>query len=173
MSDALEEIAPRSRNRHNWTRGMPAYIERASAAREKKSPPPVAAKPVDVDKFDQQVGRKNRHTPAVVPPSIKNHRVLARFTDYQGLWLACRARLEELEMTRESLDALAGWPDRYAGKLFGGAQRKKLGIMSLGATVGATGTYLLLVEDPEATRKILARCKKRERPIRGTLKQLR
>jgi hypothetical protein len=56
----------------------------------------------------------------------------------------------------------------YSGKLLGAAQVKKFGKHSLGMTLGATCCKLVLVEDPEATAKMMARAKKRQRPIRET-----
>jgi hypothetical protein len=105
-------------------------------------------------------------TPAIVPPSIEiKGRVLAKFADYDGLWGVVRARVDELGITREGLDELCGHQDGYSGKLLGARQTKRFGMKSLGNILGATATYLVLVEDPEQTAKIMARCKKRVRPL--------
>jgi hypothetical protein len=106
---SLEEIALRTLHirspSHDWTRGMPPHIERASASREKKPPPPPIAKPVAVPPF--------------VPSTIElGGRVLAILGDYTGMQTASRTRVDEFGITREQLDFLsgnikAGIPERF------------------------------------------------------------
>jgi hypothetical protein len=104
---------------------------------------------------------------AVAPPPIEiSGRVLAVFSDYDGQWNAIRARVEAMAITRNELDFLSGLQDGYSGKLLGTAQRRRFGEVSLGATLGAICCKLVLVEDPEATAKMLARVQKRRRPTR-------
>jgi hypothetical protein len=133
-------------------------LARAKVAREKKPPPaPAAPKPVAV--------------PAIVRPPIPiNGRVLARIDDYNGMCRAFRARTDELQITRLELDYLSKLQDGYTAKILGPSQIKSLGKKSLGGILRGTGTYLILVEDAQATAKIMASCKKRERPIRGQLR---
>jgi hypothetical protein len=105
------------------------------------------------------------------PPAIKiKGRVLAEFADYNGLQQGIRGRVDAMEMTREELDHQSGNQPGYSGKLLGPKQVKKFGIVSLGNTLGGIGCKLLLVEDPEQTAKIMARCKLRERPLRPAKK---
>jgi len=81
-------------------------------------------------------------------------------SDYGGLLEAFRERAKELEISREGIDSVAGWADGYAGKLLGGAaakRRKIIGPVSLELMLGALGLKLILVEDPEATARTLAR----------------
>jgi hypothetical protein len=138
--------------------GVSPSLARAKVARDKKPPPPAIAKPVAV--------------PAIVPPTIElNGRVLAKVADYDGLWSAIRERVDEMEITREELNSQAQMQDGYAGKLLGPKQVKRFGIASLGKTLGAIGCRLLLVEDPVLTAKVMARYKKRTRPLRGTLSE--
>ena len=163
LGEFERQTAPRANERTNHNHlghrlgwGISPNIERASASREKKPQPSkaVAIKPAPV-------------APAIVPPSIKiSGRVLAKFSDYDGMWGAFRNRLDEMGITREELDHLSGMQPGYSGKLCGPRQVKKFGKHSLGCTLGATATYLVLVEDPEQTAKIMARCKKRVRPLR-------
>jgi hypothetical protein len=88
-------------------------------------------------------------------------------------FISCiRARVDALGITRIELDHLSGNQEGFSGKLLGAKQVKKFGKNSLGQTVGATGTYLLLVEDPEETAKIMARCKLRQRPLRPATRLL-
>src|SRR5882757_4712345 len=91
------------------------------------------------------------------PPSIPiTGRVLAVFDDYRGLRHALRDRTDEMGFTREDLDHLSGNQPGYSGKLLGRAQIKKFGKQSLGNVLGAVGTYLALVEDPEQIAKLKA-----------------
>ena len=96
---------------------------------------------------------------------LVNHHVLAIFDDYNGQWSAIRARVEALGITRLEFDHLTGLQEGYSGKLLGAAQRRRFGKESLGATLGGIGCKLVLIEDPEATAKIMARAQKRKLPF--------
>lgn len=85
---------------------------------------------------------------------------------YDGLIAALRARADELDMTRHEIDIQSGLPAGYTGKLFGAAQVKKLGRLSLGCVLGALGCQLLLIEDTRQTDRIVGRRQPRERPVR-------
>jgi hypothetical protein len=108
----------------------------------------------------------------VAPPPIKiKGRVLARFKDYDGLWAAVRGRYDAMGITRIGGDILSKLPDGYTGKLLGEAQVRKIGLHSLERVLKGTGCFLVLVEDPEASAKMMAtakelgllrRCQRRE-----------
>jgi hypothetical protein len=105
--------------------------------------------------------------PTVAQPPIKiKGRVLAQIADYDGLWSAMRGRVSELQLTMTELDGLSKCQDGYSAKILGPSQIKAFGKKSLGRMLGGTGTYLLLVEDVQATAKIKAIAKKRQRPLR-------
>jgi hypothetical protein len=89
-------------------------------------------------------------------------RVLATVTDYAGLIGALRQRCDELNITFEQLDVVAGFTDNYSSKILSPSLRpiRRLGHMSTGAILGALGLKLQLVEDPVA----LARVKDRYYP---------
>lgn len=81
-------------------------------------------------------------------------------SDYDGLLEAFRERAKELEISRERIDAIAGWADGYAGKLLSGAavkRRKIIGPLSLELMLGTLGLKMILIEDPEATARTVAR----------------
>jgi hypothetical protein len=82
--------------------------------------------------------------------------VLAVFSDYDGLWNAVRARVDAMGITRLELDHLSGNQEGYSGKVLGPKQVKKFGKHSLGSTLGALGSYLALVADPEQVAKLKA-----------------
>jgi hypothetical protein len=103
--------------------------------------------------------------PTIVSPVVEG-RVLAIFSDYGGLRNAIRARVDAMRMTRLELDFQAGLQDGYSSTLLAPAEVKKFGMVSLGATLGAIGCRLALIEDPEASAKIMAIAKKRRRPLR-------
>jgi hypothetical protein len=104
-------------------------------------------------------------TAAPPPPAIKG-RALAQVTDYDGLWLAMRGRISELQLTMLELDGLSEAADGYSAKILGPSQTKSFGKKSLGRMLRGTGTYLVLVENAQATAKIKAMAKKRSRPLR-------
>jgi hypothetical protein len=65
----------------------------------------------------------------------------------------------ELSISREEIDNLAGIATGYSGKLLSPARTKVFGKVSLGPTLGAIGCKLILVEDPAAAARTLARRK--------------
>jgi hypothetical protein len=150
MSDAHATLSDNRTKRggRNW--GIPPAIERARASREPKKPPaPVAAtKPAPVSIH------------AAAPPTIEIHgRPLARIKDYDGLWAAVRGRYDAMGITRMGADTLSNLPDGYTGKLLGAAQVRKIGLHSLERVLEGTGCFLVLVEDPEASAKMMAAAK--------------
>jgi hypothetical protein len=91
------------------------------------------------------------------PPSIEiTGRVLAVFSDYDGLHRAMATRAASLQLTREVIDDISGNQPGYSAKVLSPTQYKKFGKVSLGNTVGALGCYLLLIEDETETRKLLS-----------------
>jgi len=72
----------------------------------------------------------------------------------------CRARAEELAISRLELDRLAGLPAGYSGKLLGrdggGPRQKRMWPAGLEAMIGALGLKILLIEDEAATARTLA-----------------
>jgi hypothetical protein len=100
------------------------------------------------------------------PIEINGGRVLGSFDSYDGLCDVVRGRVAAMGITRLELDALSGNADGYSGKLLGPGQVKKFGKHSLERTLRGIGCKLVLVEDPEATTKIMARAEKRKRPLR-------
>jgi hypothetical protein len=164
MADALATLADdqpaHHRRHHDRPFGVSVNFTHTKLARDPKPPAPASprAKPKQP---------RRQVAPAIDQPAVEiSGRVLAKITDYDGLWSAIRARVDALGITRIELDHLSGNQEGYSGKLLGAKQVKKFGKNSLGQTVGATGTYLLLVEDPEETAKIMARCEHRKRPVR-------
>ena len=83
-------------------------------------------------------------------------------TDYRGLVEACRARADELAISRLEIDRLGGLPVGYAGKLLGkdgalpGKEHKKMWPRSLELMLGVLGLKILLIEDNVATARTLA-----------------
>jgi hypothetical protein len=83
-------------------------------------------------------------------------------TDYRGLVDACRARADELDLSRLEIDRLGGLPVGYAGKLLGrdggapGRKHKKMWPIALESMLGVLGLKILLIEDDVATARTLA-----------------
>ena len=99
--------------------------------------------------------------PPIVSP--RNTAALGRlFTDYRTLHETCRARADELGISRAEIDRLAGYPSGYAGKLLGknggepGRKNKKMWPFALESMLGVLGLKMLLLEDEAATAKTLA-----------------
>jgi hypothetical protein len=79
---------------------------------------------------------------------------------------AIRARRDELNISHETIDNIAGLQSGYTSKLLGPIQLKGFSHMSLGAVLGALGIGLTVVEDKEARAKVEGRWEQRKRPQR-------
>src|SRR5258708_26968362 len=83
-------------------------------------------------------------------------------TDYRTLVEACRARADELELSRFEIDRLGGLPTGYAGKLLGkdggdpGRKHKKMWPIALESMLGVLGLEILVIEDDAATARTRA-----------------
>ncbi len=79
--------------------------------------------------------------------TMTNHNDLMEVRSYSALIAAFRARADEMEITRETVDAAGGLPSGYTGKLLGAAHVKYLGPMSLGAILGILQLKLIVAPD--------------------------
>ena len=91
-------------------------------------------------------------------------KVLGEFSDYDQMITALRARAAELNLSGETIDTISGLPSRYAQKLLGPHQIRKLGATSLGPFLGALAVRCLIVEDKAA----LARLRRQATPRNGS-----
>ena len=60
-----------------------------------------------------------------------------------------RRRANELQLSRENIDAIAGWADRLAGKLLSPNPVRRIGMQSLQPMLAALGLKLIVAEDPD------------------------
>jgi len=77
---------------------------------------------------------------------------------------ALRARRDELNISHETIDNIAGLQSGYTSKLLAPTPIKNLGAMSMGALLGALGMALVAVPDPDAVAQVQTRWQKRKRP---------
>jgi hypothetical protein len=77
------------------------------------------------------------------------------------LHAAVRARAEQLEVSRATVDQVAGLPDGYASKLLSVVPMKNMGKISLGPMLRTLGLKLVVTEDPEALAAMSHRLPKR------------
>jgi hypothetical protein len=83
------------------------------------------------------------------------------------------ARRDELELSHETIDDLAGLPDRYFSKLVGPSPDRGFGEMSLRSVLGALAlgvAVVVLVEDPEQAKRMRPRWGQRRRKSRKSQK---
>jgi hypothetical protein len=80
---------------------------------------------------------------------------------------AIRARRDELNVSHELIDDLAGLQSGYTSKLLAPEPMKGLGPMSLPALLGALGAALVLVEDSAQAERVRDRWTPRKRPPRA------
>jgi hypothetical protein len=77
---------------------------------------------------------------------------------------ALRARREELQLTCERLDDIAGFPGGYSAKLLAKNPIKNLGWLSFGLALDSMGVALVMVENPEQIKRVKSRWVARQRP---------
>jgi hypothetical protein len=87
---------------------------------------------------------------------------------YAALLVALRARVAELGITHQALDALAGLPDGYAGKLLCNPPMRRLSAVNLFNVLAALALRPVLEHDPELLARNQNRLVKR-RQRRGVL----
>lgn len=88
-------------------------------------------------------------------------RVIGEFVDHDGLWQALRLRREELELSGESLDEIAGLTARHSLKILGCNPCRGITRITLGPLLGALALKCVLIEDPLAMRRMRKRWQKR------------
>ena len=86
--------------------------------------------------------------------------------DMAGLLDIARARRDELNISHETIDALAGFPAGYASKILAPVPIRGIGYGSLGDLLGALGLALIVVEDLAAAERVRRRWLPRRRPQR-------
>ncbi|MPZ39839.1 MAG: hypothetical protein GEU95_17620 [Rhizobiales bacterium] len=82
---------------------------------------------------------------------------LAEIHEYLDLHQVMRARAEYLQISRTTIDTIAGVPDGYSGKLLAPSPLKCAGHKNLMPLLGALALKLVVVEDEEALAKIKRR----------------
>jgi hypothetical protein len=158
IDEIAEQTSIRVNERHHrgtlgWS--ISPNIERAASHCEKKkaAPPdrPPAARPAAPLQQSPRPGEQ------LAPVPIRS---------MADLLTALRASRDELQITHETIDEIAGWPSGYAGKIFSPTPIKNLGWLSFGLALNVFGKMLLLVDDPEQIRRVKDRWTPRERPSR-------
>jgi hypothetical protein len=84
-------------------------------------------------------------------------RVIAEFSDYDGMLNALRRRITELQINGERFDEYAGLPRGYLSKLVGANPQRRLGMQSFGPTVAGLAMRCWFVADEEAERRLKER----------------
>jgi hypothetical protein len=79
-------------------------------------------------------------------------KIIGEVTGYRGLVEALLSRKDELDVSFETLDHVAGLPVRYSAKVLG--RQKVLGPTSLGALLGALALKLAIVSDDDQLARI-------------------
>ena len=80
-----------------------------------------------------------------------------------------KLRAADLNLSGETIDAVSGLPSRYAAKLLGPTQVRRIGALSLGAFLGALCLKGQFVIDEEAERRLKNRLPPRNTSyVRGT-----
>lgn len=90
-------------------------------------------------------------------------RRLAEVKDYDGMIAALRARMTEIGVTNETMDALTGLQSGYVGKLLGPSQIKRIGPVSMGLLMQGLAIKFVMIEDETLLEEMRERWKMREK----------
>jgi hypothetical protein len=120
---------------------------------------PATARSISTHDTASSSEQRKSTTPAL--PDVPRENMIHSMEE---LLAALRKRRDELELTHERLDDIAGWPSGYAGKLLAPEPIKNLGFMSFGIALDAMGIALVVVENPEQIKLVEKRWVKRLRP---------
>ncbi|THD46585.1 MAG: hypothetical protein E8A46_26375 [Bradyrhizobium sp.] len=110
-------------------------------------------------KTTQRRAKAHRAIQAVIPAGIP-----AEITNYDDLIIVLRARADELQVSRETIDFISGLPSGYAGKLLSLRHVRRIGLQSLGPLLTALGIKLIAVDDEAALEQCRSRYMKRDEP---------
>lgn len=88
-------------------------------------------------------------------------RTIAVARHYAEVVAACRKRLAELEITHETLDAIAGLQSGYAGKLLCEPPIKRMGPLTMFLVFEALGMQVAFQEDTAALGRVKTRLVRR------------
>jgi hypothetical protein len=88
-------------------------------------------------------------------------RIVAEFSDYDGLLVALRARVNEFAINGERFDEFAGLPKGYLSKLIGARPVRRIGLTSMGPLFDALGIRCVMIENPVALARLKSRLKPR------------
>jgi hypothetical protein len=91
---------------------------------------------------------------------MRQPRRIAVVSDMEGLHAAVRKWVDELQVSRETIDAVSGLQSGYSGKLLSPVPGKTFGRTSLGLILGATGLDLWVVVNDEKLAKVQSRLTK-------------
>jgi hypothetical protein len=83
---------------------------------------------------------------------------------YGDLIEALRRRAEQLDISRSTIDSLAGIADGLASKILGLGQSKRLGLETLGSVLQAMSLRIVVEHDDEAYESMRHRYVKRDGP---------
>jgi hypothetical protein len=90
-------------------------------------------------------------------------------TSMAGILDVVRARRDELNISHETIDEIAGFPAGYTSKLLAPTPMRGVSHMSLGGVLGALAIGLVVVEDPGQRAKVEGRWRPRKRLVRREL----
>lgn len=86
--------------------------------------------------------------------------------DMEGIRKAVRRRRDELNISHETIDQIAGLQSGYTSKLLAPKPLKNFGDMSFGAVLGALAIGIVVVEDPDQKGLVEGRWQPRKRPMK-------
>ena len=90
---------------------------------------------------------------------------LATVRDYDQLQQAMRARADNLNINRETIDELAYLPRGYAGKVLATKPSRRIGANLIGDFLRTLGLKLLVVEDVEGLARTISNSVQRDESV--------
>jgi hypothetical protein len=94
--------------------------------------------------------------------------IIAEFTDYSSLHVALRVAREARNISLDTLDKLAGAPDRYCSRILAPNSERRITMEALGWLFAGLGVKAILVDDPDTLELAQPRMNPRnQKVVRG------
>jgi hypothetical protein len=106
--------------------------------------------------------KPRKSKPITKPVMPREATTPAEVVDYDSLISLLRNRADELEISRETLNEIAGLPDRLVSKILGLKRVRRIGMLTLGPLLDALGIKLIAVPDEAALARNRSRYVKRD-----------
>ena len=149
---------------------LETFARQPRQARQRREPRPVFG--TSISPAMERVFIRREPRPAVVVVDLKPEPPVAdrapvtpaAVVDYDGLLNLLRARADELELSRETIDHISGLPSGLSSKILSLNHIRRIGLSTLGPLLDTLALKLIVSPDDEALARNRSRYVKRDDP---------